>query len=158
MAFPLFASVLKLPYLSLPLPDVFCISFVPKQRKARSASASIAVGPVRSCEVVEAEHHAMPLPLPVGGPLQHPHPQSLPPRSPVKTVKVCVPTLEDALDDVQVMRKHFAWSYLYVNVVQLDYVKEKKTLDSFFFSSFFFVSSLCSSRSPDPFLFPLLMF
>lgn len=36
-----------------------------------------------------------------GGP-QHPPQQSLPPRSPVKAAKVCVPTLEDALDDVQV--------------------------------------------------------
>lgn len=33
---------------------------------------------------------------------QRPHQQCLPPRSPVKTAKVCVPTLEDALDDVQV--------------------------------------------------------
>ena len=73
----------------------------PSQRKARSASASIAVGvpPVRSCEVLEAEH--------AGGAQQQQQQQqqqSLPPRSPVKTktAKVCVPTLEDALDDVQV--------------------------------------------------------
>ncbi|CAM9462405.1 unnamed protein product [Ectocarpus sp. 6 AP-2014] len=66
-----------------------------QQRQARSASASIAV-PARSCELLQAEQQQQPPPPP-------PPKEQLPPRSPVKAAaKVCVPTLEDALDDVQV--------------------------------------------------------
>ncbi|CAM9572457.1 unnamed protein product, partial [Scytosiphon promiscuus] len=74
-------------------------------RISRSASASTAV-PFRSCELLEAEHPTTAA-VPVRGAgsgqqQQQQQQQHLPPRSPLKTAKVCAPSLEDALDDVQV--------------------------------------------------------
>ncbi|CAN0446244.1 unnamed protein product, partial [Ectocarpus sp. 12 AP-2014] len=68
-----------------------------QQRQARSASASIAV-PAGSNELLQAEQQQQ-----QQQPPPPPPQEQLPPRSPVKAAtKVCVPTLEDALDDVQV--------------------------------------------------------
>ncbi|CAM9469416.1 unnamed protein product, partial [Hapterophycus canaliculatus] len=67
-------------------------------RIGRSASASTAV-PFRSGELLEAKY---PTAAAVPGRGAAGVQQHLPPRSPLKTAKVCVPSLEDALDDVQV--------------------------------------------------------